>query len=224
MATRSLDVWSGIEQSDWDGMQAPSSEEGEEGVPEGEPQGGPQGEPEGETQAAALAAVPQGGKVTDHGKFNFCVCNFGTARKQGEEAYARNAFEIPCFVGVILEVDTKQIEQWTTPCSTWAPASAELPIESPPQGFHGDGRQVKKWIATGVYVDIAVVGLATRVESLEKIKAETVHHGPNAKSRLLMVDVKWRTPIAKRHHIPVIGGHLHNTIAKKQAARSTASF
>ena len=206
MDTRSLDAWDEVE-ADWDEMQASSPEEGEEG--------GPQGEPEGETQAAALAAVPQGGKVTDHGKFNFCVCNFGTARKQGEEAYARNAFEVPCFVGVILEVDTKQIEQWTTPCSTWAPASAELPIESPPQGFHGDGRQVKKWIATGVYVDIAVVGLATRVESLEKIRAETVDHGPKAKSRLLMVDVKWRTPIAKRQSIPVIGGHLHNTIAKK---------
>ena len=149
MATRSLDAWDEVE-ADWDEMQASSPEEGEEG--------GPQGEPEGETQAAALAAVPQGGKVTDHGKFNFCACNFGIARKQGEEAYARNAFEVPCFLGVILEVDTKQIEQWTTPCSTWAPASAELPIGSPPQGFHGDGRQVKKWIATGVHVDIAVVG------------------------------------------------------------------
>ena len=140
----------------------------------------------------------------------------GIVRKQGEEAYARNAFDLPCFVGVILEVDTKQIEQWTSPCSTWAPASAELPIESPPQGFHGDGRQVKKWIATGVYVDIAVVGLATRVESLENIKAETVHHASNAKSRLLMVDVKWRTPIAGRHRIPVIGGHLHNNIVKNR--------
>ena len=100
------------------------------------------------------------------------------------------------------------------PCSTWAPASAELPVEAPPQGFYDDGSRVNEWIATGLYRDLAVVGLATRVASLDNMRAETVEHQSVALPRLLMVDVKWRTPIAGRESIPMIAAHVHNNVAK----------
>ena len=77
---------------------------------------------------------------------------------------------------------------------------------------------MKTWVAAQCR-DLAVVGLATRVETLERLQEETVEHNSGAISMLLSVSVKWRSPIAGMNSIPVVAAHLHNHIAKKAGSK-----
>ena len=79
-------------------------------------------------------------------------------------------------------------------------------------------------MTTELFEDLAMGGLATRVQSLEKMKSAMVAHPSGAKSRLLMVNVRWREPIADRKSIPVIAAHLHNNVAKKPGGNEYNEF
>ena len=178
---------------------------------------------------AALAASHAGdckGQEPRHEKFNITLTNFGGARAKGEEMYQKNAFEFPVFVAICLETKQEHLEPWTVPCKSWLPEGVWTrgsSLAEPPQGFCGDAR-VKKWIATKPYQDLAVVGLSTRVESIEKLEAATIEHSSGANSRLLLVEVKWRTPIAGKKSIRIIAGHLHNTTATKPSSNDHQRF
>ena len=112
--------WDDVNDSDWD---ADPSGSASEGAPSEE--------------GAALAApggVPESkgwkGKEPRHLKFNISVMNFGGSRARGEEMYGRNAYAIPCFVGLCLEASRENLEQWTGPCETWEPPGLGA------RGFH----------------------------------------------------------------------------------------
>ena len=141
--------WDEISSSDWDepddtsddhavapsssGVAALAAAEGAEPGGEGGKTGGNGGEPGG-----------KGDKAPQHEQLNIGVFNVGGPRARGEEMYGRNAFGLPIFLGLCLEVNQEHIEQWTKPCRTWRPASAEEPLEAPPQGLcAGGGSRVK---------------------------------------------------------------------------------
>ena len=84
---------------------------------------------------------------------------------------------------------------------------------------------MRKWIASEIHEQLAVVARASRVKSLETVSKQRFQHGQgSATSKLLMVKVNWRTPIFGLDHIVVIVGVLHNTEAKKPKAKGYTAF
>ena len=96
-------------------------------------------------------------------------------------------------------------------------------MDAPPQSFCADGSggdgRVSRWIASDIHQDLAVVGRVSRVRSRDTVWAENVKHSEKACSRLLMVNMKWRTPLFGQDQTLVITGHLRNTSAKMTGAR-----
>ena len=82
---------------------------------------------------------------------------------------------------------------------------------------------VQKWKASPIFEGLCVVGLCSRVESFVVIEGFKVEFNKK-ESRLMMVEVKWRTKLGGRDSDLVIVGHLHNELAKKKDAFELKKF
>ena len=170
-----------------------------------------------ENERVALAASHDGGGGKrwrpPHDKYNVMLTNHGGHRAHGEPLYEQNIKHSNATVALVLEAHPEELGQWTRqfhqwqPDDSWTEASA---IPDPRTG--GDDAE---WLAAGPYVDLAVVGRATRVKQLKKLAFETIDHKKGQQSRLLMVEAKWLQPMAGSSSVRLLAGHLHNTVAKK---------
>ena len=179
-----------------------------------------------EDKRAALAASHDGGggkrRRPQHHKFNVMLTNHGGRRARGEPLYEQNIKHSNATVAIVLEAHPAELGQWTRQFHQWQPDDSwtEASAIPDPRGGGDDA----EWLATGPYVDLAVVGRATRVKQINKLAFETIDHGKRQESRLLMVEVDFHEPMAGMDSVRVIAGHLHNDIAKKGATHITHNF
>ena len=149
--------------------------------------------------------------------------NFGPDRKVGESIYARNLFNLPCFVGLCMEATELHVQELIKPRKDemeWKPAVDPLSLQEPVQGYLEDPcvggdpkRYAQRWRTTPIYGGLCVAGRLGRVKELTIVDQWSVSY-KNGQSKMMVVDVMWQMPVDGKPGTRVCVGHMHNLLAK----------